>query len=124
MNFCSKSSLKLQGKIISLLFALLTKLQTSSFGHISAPRQEFLTIKRAKVIVNVHPHTICHMSHVTCHMLYARCNVSGVRCQESSVKKFLFIFYKIVELVRGGSVINRANPVDFQSIGPLGRCFL
>ena len=42
-----------------------------------------------------------HVSHVTCH-------VSGVRC-----KVFLFVFYKVGDLVGGGSVINGAHPVLF-----------
>ena len=47
-----------------------------------------------------------HMSQVTCHMSQVICHVSCVKCQVSH-----FFFYKVVELVLGGCVINRAYPV-------------
>ena len=46
---------------------------------------------------------MCQVSHVRYHM-------SGVTCQVSHVTYFYF-FYKVVELVGGGSVINGAYPV-------------
>ena len=56
---------------------------------------------------NVHPPTMCHMLHVTCHVSGVRCLVSGVTCHF-----FLLLFLDNgVELVGGGSVINRAYPV-------------
>ena len=51
---------------------------------------------------------MCHMSCVTCH-------VSGLTCH--LIKKYKKVD-KVVELVGGGSVINRAYPVYFQRIGP------
>ena len=56
-------------------------------------------------------HTLCHLSGVTCHMSYVVCPVSGVR-------------YHLVELVGGRSFNNGAYTDYFQSIGPLGQCFL
>ena len=70
----------------------------------------------------VHP-TLC----VTCQVSGVTCHVSPVTCHLSHVvkKKLLFIlkkiykkklslkkFDKVVELVGGGSVINKADPVD------------
>ena len=52
---------------------------------------------------NVNPH---HVSHVMCHVSGVRCQVSCVNCP---------FFDKDVELVGGGSVINRAYPVKFMS---------
>ena len=49
---------------------------------------------------------MCHMSRVTCKM-------SGVRCQVSLLFFFFLFYYKMVELVDGGSVINGAYPVIF-----------
>ena len=49
------------------------------------------------------------MSHVTCHMSHVTCNITHVMCH-------LFLFFllllldKVVKLVNGGSVINRAYP--------------
>ena len=44
--------------------------------------------------------SMCHMSHDTCHMSRVTCRVSH--------DFMLWFFYKVVELVGGGSVINRA----------------
>ena len=55
-----------------------------------------------------------HVAGVTCHMSGVTCQVSGVRSQVSGVRyhmsQFIFKFFveKVVELVGGGSVINRA----------------
>ena len=59
---------------------------------------------------NVHPPpcVTCRMSGVTCHMSGVRCQVSCVTCQVSDDFIFYFIFFKVVELVGGGSVINGA----------------
>ena len=46
--------------------------------------------------------TLHHVSHLTC-------QVSGVRCQMSDCN--FFFFYKVMELVGGGYVINGAYPV-------------
>ena len=65
-------------------------------------------------------HVTCHMSGVTCQVSGVRCQVSGVRCPVSDVRcKFFLVkkredkkkfkFDKVVELVNGGSVINRAT---------------
>ena len=53
----------------------------------------------AEILRECSPPSMCHMSGV-------RCCVSGVKCHIF----FLFIF-KVVELVRGGSVINGAYPI-------------
>ena len=47
------------------------------------------------------PPSMCHMSRVTCHMSCVTCHVSHVACIFC-----LFCFYKLVELLGGGSVIN------------------
>ena len=54
-----------------------------------------------------------HMSGVTCQMSHVRCQVSGVTCQINIYMYICFVFFwdKVVELVGGGSVINRAYPV-------------
>ena len=51
----------------------------------------------------VTPHVTCHVSHVTCHNYFYL---------------YFFIFFsdKAVKLLGGGSVINRAYPVQFHSI--------
>ena len=64
---------------------------------------------------------MCHVSHFMCHMSCFTCHMSHVT----------FFFYKVVELVVGGSFINRTTLSSlkwfsspyFQSIGPLGQCF-
>ena len=50
------------------------------------------------------------MSGVRCQVSGVRCQVSGVRCQVIFLD---FFFYKLLELVGGGSVINGAYPVYF-----------
>ena len=50
---------------------------------------------------------MCYMSGVKCQVSGVRCQVSGVRWPVSGVTIF---FYKLVELVGGGSVINGAYP--------------
>ena len=53
---------------------------------------------------------MCHRSCVTCQVPGVRFQVSGVRCQVSGVTFFLAgVGDKVVELVGGGSVINRAS---------------
>ena len=47
------------------------------------------------------------MSHVVCHVFSVTCQVSGVMCN------IFFLFYNVVELVGGGSVINGTFPVYF-----------
>ena len=49
---------------------------------------------------------MCHMSHIMCH-------VSGRTCQVSRVRCHAYFFYKVVEKVCGGSVINGAYHVYF-----------
>ena len=52
--------------------------------------------------------TSLHMSHVMCHMSHFKCHMSHIT---GHMTFFLFIylfFYKVVKLVDGGSVINRA----------------
>ena len=50
---------------------------------------------------------MCHVSHVMCHKSRVKCHVSGVTCNFFS-SSFLD---KVVKLIGGGSVINRAYPV-------------
>ena len=71
-----------------------------------------------------------NVSCVTCHVSPVTCHVSHVTCHLSHVKKIFYIFFtkkiiqkkilkkmdKVVELVGGGSVINRAYPVQFNLI--------
>ena len=58
------------------------------------------------------PSVTCHMLHVTCHESVVTCQVSHVRCHVSGVR----CEDKVVELGRGGSVINGAYPVWFHPI--------
>ena len=57
----------------------------------------------------------CHMSGVPCQVSRVRCHVSHVTCQMSRVRcqmsLFFFFLNKLVELVGGGSVINRTYSV-------------
>ena len=57
--------------------------------------------------------TTCHMSCVTCYM-------SPVMCHKSLV----FFFCKLVDLVDGGSVINKANPVQLYVTNAINHCCL
>ena len=50
----------------------------------------------------------CQVSGVTCQVSHVRCQVSHVTCEMSLFS--IFFFYKEVELVGGGSVINGAYP--------------
>ena len=55
----------------------------------------------------------CTMSGVTCQVSHVRCHMSGVTCHVTSVTfLLLFCFNKGVELVRRGSVINGAYPIQ------------
>ena len=65
---------------------------------------------------------MCLMSRIKCYVSDVRCQGSGVTCEVSSVK---FFFYKIIELVLGGSFINGPTPSSFRIYGtrfqwPLG----
>ena len=56
------------------------------------------------------------MSGVMFHVSGVSCQVSGVRCQVSGVtcQMFFFVFLdQAVELVGGGSIINRTNLSSF-----------
>ena len=53
--------------------------------------------------------TMCCMSCVTCH-------VSCFMCHMSHVYFNVYIFYKVMELGGGGSIINRAYPSSLQLI--------
>ena len=53
------------------------------------------------------------MSHVTCPVSCVTCQVSGVTCH---VELFIYLFYKVVELVGGGSVINGSTPSSLDHI--------
>ena len=51
----------------------------------------------------------CHMSSLPCHMSHVMCHMSCVTCHMSCVTNQIFcFFYKVVQLVHRGSVINRA----------------
>ena len=52
----------------------------------------------------------CQVSGVRCRVSGVRCQVSGVRCQVSVVRCQIIYFF-VVGLVGGGSVINGAYPV-------------
>ena len=56
---------------------------------------------------NVHlpPPVTCQVSHVTCHV-----HMSPVTCHMSNFI-YIYFFYKVLKLVSGGYVINRAYPV-------------
>ena len=72
------------------------------------------------------PQTICHVSPVTCHMSPVTSDLSPVMCHLSTVKyeekklekKIIIIILqqkleKVVELIGGGSAINRLYPDQF-----------
>ena len=64
---------------------------------------------------------MCHMSDLRCQIACGRCQMACVRCQVSCV--FLF-FFKVFELVSGGSVINIAYPIYiFSKNWPVGQFF-
>ena len=66
----------------------------------------------AEILKECSPPTMCHMLCVKFHASHVTCQVSGVTCHVSSVIfSFSFLFYKLVELFGGGSVINGAFPV-------------
>ena len=58
----------------------------------------------------------CHLSRLTCHLSRVTCHMSPVTCQTIFFLLFIFIYSfiyfldKVVELVDGGSVINRSYP--------------
>ena len=57
--------------------------------------------------------TSLHVSHVPCHLSRVKCHVSHVTCCVSHVTIYIYLFFKVVKLVGGGSVINRAYPIQF-----------
>ena len=74
------------------------------------PKPEELGIK----YVHPPPHATCHVSHPTFHMSCVMCHVSFVRFQVSGVRcQMSLFFYKVLELVGVGSVINWAYFVQF-----------
>ena len=58
---------------------------------------------------------MCHVSRVMCHVSHVAFHVSRVTCHLSHVTYnfFIFIFFKVGELVGGGSVINEPYPSSF-----------
>ena len=58
----------------------------------------------------------CHMSHITCPVSRVMCHMIRVTCHMSCVtcNLVLFIFYKVLKLIGGGSVVNGAYPSSFQ----------
>ena len=56
------------------------------------------------------PHDTCHMSRAMYDMWHVTCYVWHVTCYLKPIINDFF-FYKVVRLVGGGSVINRAYPV-------------
>ena len=84
--------------------------------------------KRPKILRKGLPPSTCHVSHVTCHVSHVMrhmscitCHVSHVMCHMSCVMCHIthntcqinYFFYKLVKLVAGGYVINRATPSSF-----------
>ena len=65
------------------------------------------------------PGVTCHMSHIMCHMSSVTCHVSRVMYHAYIYIYLVFIHFssldKKVEIVGGGSVINSAYPVQFQT---------
>ena len=51
-------------------------------------------------------HILFHVSHVTCHVSHVMCHMSIFTIF------FIFIFYKVVKLFGGGSVIQPLQPVS------------
>ena len=74
--------------------------------------------------------TLPNMSHVTCHVSRVTCHVSRVTCHMSRVTCHLFIFLlfffldKVVKLIGGGSVMNGAYPVQFNTAKYIKTFFL
>ena len=67
---------------------------------------------------------MCHMSPVTCHVSRITCHMSHVKKNYIYIYFFLIILQKkldkVVELVGGGSVINRPAPSSFNRPGVAG----
>ena len=66
--------------------------------------------KEAQTLKDCSPHTMAHMSLVACHMSHITCHMSHVTSHMSIFINFYLFFDKMVELVSGVSVINRAIP--------------
>ena len=58
-------------------------------------------------------HVRCYMSNVRYQVSRVRCHVPHVRCSNMFIHIYIF-FYKKLELVGGGFVINEAYPVQFE----------
>ena len=70
----------------------------------------------AEILRKCSPPTLCHISYVTCHVSLVSCQVSGVTCHMLRIIiiiYFLLFLDKVLKLVGGGSVINRAYFVQF-----------
>ena len=78
----------------------------SSFSSKSLKYHNSQTVKarELKLLENIHPDTMCHVSPVKCHLSHVLCNFCLLLFH-------FFYMHKVVELVVGGSVINEAYPV-------------
>ena len=74
---------------------------------------------------------LCHLSPVTCQISHVMCHMSHIMCHMSSFFSFFFLssylyilkfkhifllLHNMLELVGGGSVINRAYPSSLYSV--------
>ena len=83
-------------------------------------KTSLLSRRETEILRECSPTTTYHMSRVICHMSHVIGHMSCVLCHMSHVmsnfvlnfclKKFV---YKVLELISGGSVINRAYPSSF-----------
>ena len=104
---CSTNTFVIHSFIHSLTNSSIS---SKSSGHLHS---QTIWARDLKFRENVHlpPCVTCHMSRVTCHISCVTCHVSHVACHMSHFFSFLFFLDKVVELVGGVSVINRAYPV-------------
>ena len=86
----------------------LHRFSHSSLVDISSEHLNYQTVRELKV-------HLPHMSCVMCHMPCVICHVSHVICQQKNLKKKID---KMVELVDGGSVINKATLSSLQGDKP------
>ena len=98
---------------------VINSLTDLSFSSISSNHLLSKIIKARELffLENNNLPLIIHVSYVTCH-------VSGVMCHMSHVTYpiscftcfFVVVFFKVLKLVDGGSVINGAYPVRFEKV--------
>ena len=97
------------GAVLQTPLSLIQRVSQLAFSSKSSKYHKSQTVggRGLKFWKKIHPpqHITCHVSHVTCH-------VSPVTCHMSH----FFLSWKVVKLIGGGFVINKAYPCQLRDL--------